>query len=150
MFEKKKKIAQQQISSLDGAIVTLTNQKAMLEGHAMNLLIVESMTAGARAMKEETRKIGDVNGVEDVLANVEECIAEANEISEAISQPIAGMMNDTEDIEQMYNELLEQQEEEGEPELPDVPRERVSNNKVQLKQQKEEDEFAALEKDMGW
>jgi hypothetical protein len=56
---------------------------------------------------------GDVNGVEDVLATVEECIAEANEINEAISQPLAGMMADNDDdIEAMYQELLEQQEDE--------------------------------------
>lgn len=126
---KKKKLCQQQITSLDGAILTLHSQKSMLEGHAMNLMIVDAMKNGARAMKEETRKIGDVNGVEDVLATVEECIAEANEINEAISQPLAGMMVDNEDdIEAMYQELLEQQEEEEqvEEELPSVPKQPVA------------------------
>jgi len=149
---KKKKMCQQQISSLDGAIVTLTSQKAMLEGHSINLLVLDAMRMGAQAMKEETRKIGDVNGVEDVLANVEECIADAVEINEAISQPIMGMLNETEeDMEQAYNELLEQQEEEVEEELPSVPKQKLPVTKVaQQKQKTEDDEFAALEKDMGW
>jgi len=147
---KKKRICTQQINSLDGAILTLTNQKAMLESHSMNLMIVESMKVGAKAMKEETRRIGDVNGVEDVLATVEECIAEANEINEAISQPLSFIGEAEDDIEQMYLELLEQQEEEGEPELPDVPREKHQPTKAVQKQKIEEDEFAALEKDMGW
>lgn len=57
---------------------------------------------------------GDVNGVEDVLANVEESIMDAAEINEAISQPIQGMLNDNDDdIEREYLELLEQQEEDN-------------------------------------
>lgn len=124
-------MCEQQISSLDGAIVTLTSQKQMLEGHSINLMVLDAMRIGAHAMKEETRKMyvqirdnllvarinfssGDVNGVEDVLANVEESIMDAAEINEAISQPIQGMLNDNDDdIEREYLELLEQQEEDN-------------------------------------
>lgn len=151
---KKKKLCEQQISSLDGAIVTLTSQKQMLEGHSINLMVLDAMRIGAHAMKEETRKIGDVNGVEDVLANVEDSIADAVEINEAISQPISGMLTENDDdIEREYLELLEQEEDNGvmEEELPSVPKQSlISNKPAKVTAKTEEDEFAELEKDMGW
>jgi len=149
---KKKKICQSQITSLDNSILTLTNQKAMLENHNLTLQIFDSMRVGAQAMKAETKKIGDVSGVEDVIAEVEECIADAQEINDVIGQPIQGfnMVGDEDELEDEFNNLMEEQENFVDEELPNVPVQKLPSKLPKQQVKDEEDEFAALGKDMGW
>ena len=112
---------------LAGTLTTIEFQREALEDADINKLLLESMSDAGKVLKKRQKNM-DIDKVEDLMDEVREQQQIAEEISSAISNPIAfgqdvdedELMKELEELEQ--EELDKQLLETGEPEkLPDVP-----------------------------
>lgn len=115
---KRKKMYENEIAKLQGARMTLESQIMSLEGAATNMEVFGAMKQGTSAIKAVHRDM-DVDQVADTMDEIQEGMDLANEVSDAISQPIgdAGL----EDEDDLMAELDAWEEEEMEAKLLDVP-----------------------------
>ncbi|KAI8919076.1 hypothetical protein PhCBS80983_g04656 [Powellomyces hirtus] len=128
MALKRKKAYEEQISKIMGSRMTLEQQVMAIENANVNLETMNAMKAGAEAMKQIHGHL-DINKVDGTMDDIREQMDLANEISEAISQPVNfGVEFDEEELEGEL-ELLEQEELDerlmhvgldAAPEVPDV------------------------------
>ncbi|KAJ3084708.1 ESCRT-III subunit protein snf7 [Quaeritorhiza haematococci] len=110
MALKRKKAYEDQINKIMGSRMTLETQMMAIENANVNLETMKAMKEGAAAMKAIHGDL-DINKVDQALDDMREQMELANEISEAISQPIAGIGFDLDEDELNAElELLEQEE----------------------------------------
>jgi len=151
---KRKKVYEAQIDKLAAARMTIETQSMILEGAQVNLEAMSAMKMGAQSMKTIHKDL-DIDKVDDVMDEIQDQMSIANEISDAISQPLAG---NTIDEDELLSELDELSEEAltdqlngiNEPatsssvKMPSVP----SANPKAAKSFDEEAELRALEQSM--
>lgn len=133
MALKRKRAYEDQISKIMGSRMTLETQVMAIENANVNLETMNAMKAGADAMKQihgslyaafVVHSIGqreahalewrvynrDINKVDNTMDDIREQMDLANEISDAISQPVGFGVEFDEDELNEELELLEQQE----------------------------------------
>jgi hypothetical protein len=89
-----------------GARTTLETQKLALEQLNINKEVLEAQRAGASTMASVTAQMGGVDAVDDTMGQIEEGLADANEIGEALSRPVAGGLDvDDDDLLAELEEL---------------------------------------------
>ena len=113
---KKKKMYEAEIEKLNGARLTLESQIIALEGTVTNADTVAAMKSGATAMKHARADV-DADAVGDLMDDIQEEMATADEISAAISAPGGDLLGDDE----LLDELNELEEHELESQLLDAP-----------------------------
>jgi len=113
-----------------------------LEGASGNNDVLKAMKFGAEALKKSVKDT-DVEKVADVMEDINESMGLADELGEALSQPIGPVMDEDElnaELEEMENEL-------DDAELlkaPVVPSKKVGADKEKAKVDKEEKEISSL------
>eukprot|EP00962_Isochrysis_galbana_P047324 scaffold19279_cov83-Isochrysis_galbana.AAC.1 len=90
-----------------GARTTMETQKQALEQLNINKEILEAQRVGASTMASVTAQMGGVDAVDETMGQIEEGLADANEIADALSRPVAGGMDDDEDELRAELDMLE-------------------------------------------
>jgi len=137
------------MEKLAGAMSTIETQVLTLENASVSIEAMKAMREGANSMKGIHNEM-NIDQVDNTMEDIREQMDVANEISEAISQPIGGEIMDDDDL----LAELEQLEQEGlDEQLLSVPTPQKLPNaptKAPAKQQiDEEAELAALEASMA-
>uniref|UniRef100_A0A0N4Z044 Charged multivesicular body protein 4b n=1 Tax=Parastrongyloides trichosuri TaxID=131310 RepID=A0A0N4Z044_PARTI len=114
---KRKKQYEKQLIQLDGVLSTLDFQRQALENANTNANILQVLGDAAKALKKAHNHM-DIDQVHDLLEDVAEQNEIANEISDAISNPV-GFRNEVDEGE-LLAELEELEQEELEKQLADV------------------------------
>ncbi|KAJ3192692.1 hypothetical protein HK101_006114 [Irineochytrium annulatum] len=109
MALKRKKAYEGQVEKIMGSRMTLEQQMMAIEGANINLETMNAMKAGASAMKAIHGEL-DINKVDATMDEIREQMDLANEVSEAIAQPVNFGVEFDEDELNEELELLEQQE----------------------------------------
>jgi len=136
---KRKKMFEKQIDQIYGKKANIELQIMTLEGASGNNDVLKAMRSGADALKRSVKET-DVEKVADVMEDINESMGLADELGEALSQPIGPVMDEDElnaELEEMENEL-------DDAELlkaPMVPSKKVGTEK---KVDKEEKEISSL------
>jgi len=149
---KRKKRYEKQLAQIDGTLSTIEFQLETLENASTNTEVLRVMGEAAKALKQAHKNM-DVDDVHNLMDDVAEQQEIANEISDAISNPV-GFGQDVDDDELMAElEELEQEELDKQllevsgptaDELPSVPTaEPAAASKG--KQKAEDDELRELE-----
>jgi len=105
---KRKKMYEKSLEQLFGKKNNIEVQISTLEGAVGNAEVLHAMRQGALALKN-TVKESDVDKVGDVMDEVNDSMAIAEEMSDAMAQPIGPVMDEdelTKEIEDMENELM--------------------------------------------
>jgi len=125
---KRKKRYEKQLQQIDGTLSTIEFQREALENASTNTEVLKVMGVAAKALKGAHNNL-DVDQVHDLMDDVAEQQEVANEISEAISNPV-GFGQDVDEDDLLAE--LEELEQEGLDEqllnvggtvdsLPDIP-----------------------------
>ncbi|KAJ3414085.1 ESCRT-III subunit protein snf7 [Chytridiales sp. JEL 0842] len=109
MALKRKKAYEAQVDKIMGSRMTLEQQKMAIETANVNLQTMNAMKMGADAMKSIHGAL-DINKVDATMDDIREQMDLANELADAISQPVNfGVEFDEEELNEEL-ELLEQEE----------------------------------------
>eukprot|EP00127_Corallochytrium_limacisporum_P006399 Clim_evm7s226 gene=Clim_evmTU7s226 len=152
MALKRKKAYQGQIEKLSQSRTTLETQMMALEDMKANSEILSAMREGAQAMKSVHGKMS-IDKVDDTMDDIREQMDLANEISNAIAQPLGNDLLDDDELEAELEELQEETLDEEllatEPmtALPDVPT--TEPVKQQVVKEDDEDELSKLMAEMS-
>mmetsp|Transcript_713 Transcript_713/g.1917 ORF Transcript_713/g.1917 Transcript_713/m.1917 type:complete len:233 (+) Transcript_713:151-849(+) len=85
---KRKKMYEKQLESLSNTKMTLENQKLTMEQMKINAGMLEAQKLAAQAMQEETKKMGGVDKVEEIMDQVEDGLQDAAEIQDALGRQV--------------------------------------------------------------
>ncbi|XP_063416869.1 charged multivesicular body protein 4b-like [Mytilus trossulus] len=149
---KRKKRYEKQLQQIDGTLSTIEFQREALENASTNTEVLNVMGNAAKALKAAHQNM-DVDKVHDLMDDVAEQQEIANEISEAISNPVGfGQDADEDDLmaelEELEQEELDQKLLDVGPmvdNLPAVPSEPVPVAAAKSKPQHDDDELKELE-----
>ncbi|XP_054748916.1 charged multivesicular body protein 4b-like [Lytechinus pictus] len=141
---KRKKKYEKQLAQVDGTLTTIETQRDALESAHSNAEVLKNMKYASTALKTAHKEMG-VEDVDDLMADVHEQMDIANEISDAISNPI-GFGADDIDEDELNAELEELEQEDFdekmldvEIELPQVPSASLPATKKKVVQEEEDD-----------
>jgi charged multivesicular body protein 4 len=109
MALKRKKQYEAQVEKISGARMTLETQVSTIENANVNLEAVNAMKMGAQALKNMHGTM-NIDKVDDTMEEIKEQMDLANEISEAIAQPVGFGLDMDEDELNAELEELEQEE----------------------------------------
>lgn len=164
---KRKKGYESNLIKIENQIDSLETQLTAIEGANLNLETMKAMKQGASAMKQIHGEY-DVDKVEANMDEIREQVELADEISDAISRPLANEYVDEDELDEELAMLQEEQEQQvkapaqkqsvaqppqqyqqqREESLPDFPT--VSKSKPQAKEEDEDEEaLKALQAEMG-
>merc|ERR1711970_323664 len=87
MHLKKKKLYEQQASQLDGQILNLEQTIFAIEKADFNKHIINAQKQATQVLQQQQQEIGDVDTVEDMLADLDEAVQDVNEMAELVSAP---------------------------------------------------------------
>jgi len=107
MCLKRKKTYEQQAEKIAGARMTIEQQVMTLEGANVSLEAMNAMKMGAQSMKAIHSNL-TLDGVDDTMESIREQMDIANEINDAISQPLGGETFDEDDLLAELDELEQQ------------------------------------------
>eukprot|EP00455_Lapot_gusevi_P017719 TRINITY_DN19545_c0_g1_i2.p1 TRINITY_DN19545_c0_g1~~TRINITY_DN19545_c0_g1_i2.p1 ORF type:complete len:235 (-),score=92.54 TRINITY_DN19545_c0_g1_i2:51-755(-) len=107
---KRKKMLEKEIDQIFGKKVNVETQIMALEGAASNKEILTAMRQGTEALKASMREV-NIDNVDNVMEDITEAISLADEVGEAMAQPIGPVMDET-DLERELAELEGQMTEE--------------------------------------
>jgi len=154
MCLKRKKTYEVQMDKIAGARMTIEQQVMTLEGANVSLEAMNAMKMGAASMKSIHNDI-NIDNVDETMDEIREQMDIANEINDAISQPLGGEVFDDDDLLAQLDELEQENLDatllglEGSktqvPQLPNTP----TRAPVKAKPVDEEAELAALEASMA-
>jgi len=112
MCLKRKKTYESQMEKIAGARMTIEQQVMTLEGANVSLEAMNAMKMGAQSMKS-IHKDMNIDQVDDTMDEIREQMDIANEINEAISQPLGGDVLDEDELlaelEDLEQESLDEQ-----------------------------------------
>lgn len=114
---KRKKRFEKQLQQIDGTLSTIEFQRESLENASTNTEVLKAMGSAAKALKKAHNNM-DVDKVHDLMDDVAEQQEIANEISDAISNPVG--FNTDLDEDELMAELEELEQEELDEKLLDV------------------------------
>jgi len=105
---KRKKMYEKSLEQLYGKKNNIEVQISTLEGAVGNTEVLHAMRQGALALKNAVKE-SDVDKVADVMDEINDSMALAEEMGDAMAQPIGPVMDEdelTKEIEDMENELM--------------------------------------------
>jgi len=123
---KRKKLYEAEIDKIANIKMTLETQVMNLESAAQNAETMKAMKTGTSQMKK-IRQEANIDQVDDLMDEIKEEMEMADEISNALAQPVDPLMTDEDDLlaeleeleaEDVTEQLLEPMKK---MELPDVP-----------------------------
>ncbi|DAZ96986.1 TPA: hypothetical protein N0F65_012118 [Lagenidium giganteum] len=114
---KRKKMLESEIEKLQGARMTLETQVMTLESAHVNMETFTALRAGANQMKAIHGQM-NVDTVDNIMDDIQEEMATADEIGRAISQPLGSALYDDDELEA---ELAEMEELEMQDKMLEVP-----------------------------
>uniref|UniRef100_A0A7S2XMK9 Uncharacterized protein n=1 Tax=Attheya septentrionalis TaxID=420275 RepID=A0A7S2XMK9_9STRA len=126
---KRKKLYEQEIDKIQNVKMTLETQVMNIESASQNAETFKAMATGTQTMKNIRNDVG-VEKVDDMMDDIKEEMEMANEISNAIAQPIDPLLADEDELlaelnaleeEDLESELLAEPAKTQEMRLPDVP-----------------------------
>ncbi|XP_052230732.1 charged multivesicular body protein 4b-like [Dreissena polymorpha] len=150
---KRKKRYEKQLQQIDGTLSTIEFQRECLENASTNTEVLKAMGSAAKALKKAHNNM-DVDKVHDLMDDVAEQQEIANEISDAISNPVGfGTDMDEDDLMAELEELEQEELDEKlldvgpiSDNLPSVPTtEPVAGKRVPAAAKEEDDELKELE-----
>jgi len=107
MCLKRKKTYETQVDKIAGARMTIETQVNAIEGASVTMMTLDAMKMGAQSMKALHKNM-TVDQVDDTMEEIQEQMSLANELNEAISQPLGTDLIDEDDLEAEL-EALEQE-----------------------------------------
>jgi len=116
---KRKKRYEEQLNKIDGTLCTIEFQREALENASTNTEILKTMGFAAKALEGAHKEIGDIDKVQDLMDDIQEQQELANEISEAISNPIG--FNQDVDEDDLLAELEGMEQEDMDEQLLNIP-----------------------------
>ncbi len=105
---KRKRVYEQQIEKLGGARMTIEQQIMTLESANVSVQTMNAMKEGVETMKQLHKEI-NIDKVDDIVNDIGEQMDIANEINEAISQPLGSGLSILDD-EELLKELEEMEQ----------------------------------------
>merc|ERR1712072_1587677 len=107
---KRKKRFEKRLQQIDGTLTTIEQQREALESANINTTVLKTMTSGAKALKKAHNDM-DVDKVHDMLDEIADQQEVANQIGDAISNPVAfGQEFDEDELEAELDALGEELE----------------------------------------
>lgn len=94
---KRKKLYEQELDKIQNVKMTLETQVMNLESAAQNADTFVAMNAGKSAMQDIRKNVG-IDKVEDMMDDIKEEMDTAQEISNAIAQPVDPLLNDDDEL----------------------------------------------------
>ena len=151
---KRKKMFENEVDKIQNVKMTMETQVMNLESAAQNAETVKAMEAGNKTMKKIRQEVG-IDQVDDVMDSIKEEMEMANEINDAIAQPVDPLMADEdellEELQELENADLEAEllapptKTAADPfALPDVP-----NSELPNLAKDEEDDLKQLEAELA-
>lgn len=120
---KRKKMFEAEIEKLQGARMTLETQVMTLESAHVNMETFQALRSGANQMKAIHGQM-NVDTVDNIMDDIQEEMATADEIGRAISQPLGSALYDDDELEEelrMMEELGLEEEALKEPAYAQPP-----------------------------
>ncbi|MCL7043382.1 hypothetical protein MKW94_016901 [Papaver nudicaule] len=154
---KRKRMYEQQVEQLGNFQLRIHDQMIMLEGAKATTETVDALRTGAAAMKA-MQKATNIDDVDKTMEEINEQTENMKQIQEALANPIGSAYDfDEDDLEAELEELEGADLEElildtgkNYPVPPvHVPERKQPNRPPPLKNSEDEDEFAALEREMA-
>lgn len=96
---KRKKMFEAEIEKLQGARMTLETQVMTLESAHVNMETFQALRSGANQMKAIHGQM-NVDTVDNIMDDIQEEMATADEIGRAISQPLGSTLYDDDELEE--------------------------------------------------
>jgi charged multivesicular body protein 4A/B len=149
---KRKKLYEAEVEKIQNVKMTLETQVINLESAAQNAETFKAMEAGSKTMKKIRNEVG-IEKVDDIMDEIKEEMEMANEINNAIAQPVDPLMTDEDELlaelnaleaSDLEQELLAPPTTSTPLSLPTVP-----NTKLPSLAKDEEDELKALEAELA-
>jgi len=131
---KRKKMLEKQIDQIYGKKSNIETQIMALENAAGNKEVLGAMRRGADALRRTVQET-DVDKVADVMEDITDSMAVADELGDAMSQPIGNVIDDdelTNELEEMERDLINEDLLKA-PEVPVHKIESVESNQVEYK-----------------
>ena len=122
---KRKKLHETELDKIQNVKMTLETQVMNLESASQNAETFKAMAAGKSAMQNIRTNVG-IEKVDDLMDDIREEMEMANEISDAIAQPVDPLANDEDEL---LAELEQMGADDLEAELLKAP---VANNEFLL------------------
>lgn len=94
---KRKKMWEKEVSRLHGMMINLEQQGMALESAQTNVSAMATMQSNAGAMKSIQKDV-NIEKVEDVTAELEDAMHDADEVADLMSNPIGGFEEDEDDL----------------------------------------------------
>ncbi|OQS07024.1 hypothetical protein THRCLA_20241 [Thraustotheca clavata] len=104
---KRKKMYESEIEKLQGARMTLETQVMTLESTQVNMQTFTALRTGANQMKAIHGQM-NVDSVDDIMDDIQEEMATADEIGRAISQPLGNALYDDDELAAELDMLVEE------------------------------------------
>eukprot|EP00934_Nitzschia_sp_Nitz4_P008111 Nitzschia sp. Nitz4//scaffold198_size39746//30491//33100//NITZ4_007606-RA/size39746-augustus-gene-0.9-mRNA-1//-1//CDS//3329540533//8101//frame0 len=150
---KRKKLYEQEQEKIQNVKFTLETQVMNLESASQNAQTFNALKQGSNTMEKMRTEVG-IEQVDDVMDKIKEEMEMANEVNEAISQPVDPYLVDDDELLDELNaleaadleaELLAPPPSAEKPlDLPEVP-----STKLPALAQKEQDDLKALEAELA-
>lgn len=103
---KRKKMYEAEVEKLQGARMTLETQVMTLESAHVNMETFTALRSGAEQMKAIHGQM-NVDKVDNIMDDIQEEMATADEIGRAISQPLGSQLYDDDELEDELREMEE-------------------------------------------
>ncbi|EEY60311.1 uncharacterized protein PITG_12696 [Phytophthora infestans T30-4] len=103
---KRKKMYEAEVEKLQGARMTLETQVMTLESAHVNMETFTALRSGAEQMKSIHGQM-NVDKVDNIMDDIQEEMATADEIGRAISQPLGSQLYDDDELEDELREMEE-------------------------------------------
>jgi len=151
---KRKKLYEQEIDKIQNVKFTLETQVMNLESATQNAETFKAMEIGTKTMQKVRDEVS-IDKVDDIMDRIKEEMELAQEINEAISQPVDPLLTDEDEL---LAELQELETADLEAELLAPPTKQqvdsldlptVPNQKLPTLEQQEEDELKQLEAELA-
>tara|TARA_B110001450_G_C17273302_1_gene340428 strand:- start:71 stop:523 length:453 start_codon:yes stop_codon:yes gene_type:complete len=147
---KRKKLYEQEMTKIQNVRFTLETQVINLESAQQNAQTYSALKQGNIAMQGIRKDVG-IEQVDDVMDEIKEEMEMAQEINDAIAQPVDPLMADEDELLEELN-MLETADLEAEllkPPPSAVSMPAVPNSKLPTLAKKEEDDLKALEAELA-
>jgi charged multivesicular body protein 4 len=149
---KRKKLYEAEVDKIQNVKMTLETQVINLESAAQNHETFQALKAGGSTLKEMRTQV-DIGNVDDIMDELKEEMEIAQEINQAIAQPLDPLMTDDDELLAELNalevsdleaELLAPPTQSAGFSLPTVP-----NSKMPSLEESEAEDLRALEAELG-
>jgi charged multivesicular body protein 4 len=147
---KRKKLYEAEADKIQNVKMTLETQVINLESAAQNAETFKAMEAGTKTMKKIRTEVG-IEQVDDMMDEIKEEMELANEINNAIAQPVDPLLTDEDELLEELNEL-EAADLESEllaPPTANLALPTVPDTKLPTLAQAEEDDLKQLEAELA-